>query len=312
MIQNLIHTVQITKEKGYQFKIIQYKKALKSFQTLNDNVIITYNHVEEHLKTKSNLKNPKKILQKVKIFIETGKLDEIQAITDNQKAIHILTAVHGIGIIKAKKLFEQNKIKTIKQLKNEGTNLLTDQQKISLKYTPNNGVIPKIPRPEILVLEKLLLSKFKKDITFDIAGSFRRGAQESGDIDILFTSKRNNKSSSKMITKFKDVVDYLVKNNILLDSLSSGPTKWMGYGKIDKIPRRIDLMFTSPEKYPFAILYFTGSKEFNKNMRYVAKELGYTLNEHGLTPNPGIKFENEKDIFKFLKLDYVEPINRNT
>ena len=31
--------------------------------------------------------------------------------------------------------------------------------------------------------------------------------------------------------------------------------------------RRIDIMYTSPEEYPFAVLYFTGSAEFNVKMR---------------------------------------------
>ena len=39
----------------------------------------------------------------------------------------------------------------------------------------------------------------------------------------------------------------------------------------------------TPEEFPFAILYFTGSKTFNTIMRARALELGYSMNEHGFT-----------------------------
>ena len=46
----------------------------------------------------------------------------------------------------------------------------------------------------------------------------------------------------------------------------------MGLGKINISPcyRRIDIMYTKPEEYPFAILYFTGSGDFNVKMREYA------------------------------------------
>ena len=53
-------------------------------------------------------------------------------------------------------------------------------------------------------------------------------------------------------------------------------------------------------------------------MRQVAKSLGYKLNEYGLfkekkdgtySVNP-VKVKTEKDIFKKLKLDYIEPHER--
>ena len=83
--------------------------------------------------------------------------------------------------------------------------------------------------------------------------------------------------------------------------------------------RRIDIMFTSTNEYPFAILYFTGSKEFNTKMRQEALNQGYSMNEYSLTcveeGSQDNKLENasflqEKDIFDFLQIDYVEPSKR--
>ena len=66
--------------------------------------------------------------------------------------------------------------------------------------------------------------------------------------------------------------------------LGYGSKKYFGICKYGKngINRRIDIMYTSPQEYPFAILYFTGSSNFNKKMREHALELGYSMNEHGM------------------------------
>ena len=68
---------------------------------------------------------------------------------------------------------------------------------------------------------------------------------------------------------------------------------------------------------PAAMLYFTGSGEFNKNMRKFALKKGYTINEYGiykLTANKDkgeqMKTYSEEDIFKVLGLDYIEPKDR--
>ena len=74
-------------------------------------------------------------------------------------------------------------------------------------------------------------------------------------------------------------------------------------------------MYTKPEEYPFAVLYFTGSKEFNVKMRADLLERGMTLNEHSLkyteTKKPvNHKFVSEEDIFSYLGMEYVHPCDR--
>ena len=98
-------------------------------------------------------------------------------------------------------------------------------------------------------------------------------------------------------------------------------------GKASKVGRdgpgrRIDIMYTKPGEYPFAILNFTGSKDFNQMMRKVANERGYSLNEYNIEEygdDPKVKtvidpeqvsIKTEKDIFDFLEMGYVEPWQR--
>lgn len=63
-----------------------------------------------------------------------------------------------------------------------------------------------------------------------ICGSYRRGKEESGDIDVLlthptYTSKE--KESKKKISLLKDVVECLEKKKLITDTISLGPTKFM-------------------------------------------------------------------------------------
>ena len=83
------------------------------------------------------------------------------------------------------------------------------------------------------------------------------------------------------------------------------------------ISRRLDLLVIPAEQFPCALLYFTGSGDFNVAFRKHALKLGYTLNEHemkltGKIPDakPVPKFKFEADIFTFLGLEYKEPQER--
>ena len=79
--------------------------------------------------------------------------------------------------------------------------------------------------------------------------------------------------------------------------------------------RRIDIMYTKPEEYPFAIFYFTGSSEFNQRVRKEILDRGMTINEYSLKDNETKKkvnhtFLKEKDIFDYLGYEYVRPEDR--
>jgi len=95
----------------------------------------------------------------------------------------------------------------------------------------------------------------------------------------------------------------------------------MGASKLPRhrTVRRLDIVYVPPEEYAFALLYFTGSQEFNIRMRKIALDKGYSLSEHGLKIMKGKEkgafyrgheFRTEKDVFTFLEMDYVAPEKR--
>ena len=80
------------------------------------------------------------------------------------------------------------------------------------------------------------------------------------------------------------IIDKLKQENYIKSSLALGEKKYMGIVKLKRKrhARRMDILITSQEEYPFAILYFTGSQELNILMRKDAIERGLRLNEYSL------------------------------
>lgn len=134
----------------------------------------------------------------------------------------------------------------------------------------------------------------KYSLQAELVGSYRRHLESLNDVDILATQY-------KTINPADDVKIIRSGNNYI---------KFMYHFGNEWYP--VDVFFTEPERYPFALLHFTGSKEFNIHMSVHAIKLGYKLTVHGLYKGgklvSGIK--TEKDIFKKLGLSYLDPTQR--
>ena len=289
------------------FKINSFKKTIEIIKNL-----------DFEIKDISELKTIKGIgkgtLDRIKEILDNGFLKEVKSKKENpiekekedktKEEFDKLLTVTGIGPSKAKKLLEEN-ITLEKLLNNPNKYILdnlTHHQIVGLKYYYD--IMKRIDSSIIQKIEKYL-KKF--DFDFNICGSFRRGKEDSGDIDVLI--KKSKKNSS-----LKDIINLLVKDKFLVDHLTEcGETKYMGICKISNYhSMRIDIRLVSNDSYPFALLYFTGSKKTNTFMRNTAIKEGYKLNEYGLfdKENNSIPLKSEKDIFTFLQLPYLEPNKR--
>jgi DNA ligase (NAD+) len=249
------------------------------------------------------------ILSKLDEYVKTGKIETIER--ERKNPIHVLTNVYGIGPKKANELIEQG-ISTIQDL-NLNKHLLNDVQRIGLQYY--DEILSPIPREEIdeykAILNQLVSNKKTK---FEIVGSYRRCKMQSGDIDIIITNEDNNREA------FDKLLDDLIERQIIIEVLSRGKTKSLTIARLNsKTPRRIDFLYSPPNEYAFAVLYFTGSKTFNMVMRQRALDMGYTLNEHGIFHMVnGIKgdkvttqsFPDERSIFSLLNMEYKSPETR--
>ena len=136
------------------------------------------------------------------------------------------------------------------------------------------------------------------------------------DVDFIIIHHDYKTADTKMDVNYLDiVVTRLIKKNFIIDSLTKSDvkTKYMGIFKWKgSRPRRIDIRMFALESYYSALLYFTGSKDFNRQMRLNAIAHDYTLNEYGLfdEKNKLIKVNSEKDLFDILGMEYVDPSKR--
>jgi len=295
-------------KQGEPFRARAYQKAQETIMSYPNDILSP-----NDLKGKPGIGET--IMDKLNEYVQTGTLKILEREKNNP--VNILAEVYGIGPKKAKDLVDQG-ITSIAQLR-ENQGLLNDIQKVGLQYYED--ILKRIPRSEIEDYKAIFEKAFPNqgspspkgtDDKMEIVGSYRRGAQSSGDIDVIITS-----NSPRVFTTF---VDNLIKEKIILYVLSRGPTKCLVVAKIPSSDsaRRVDFLYTNPEEFPFAILYFTGSKIFNTVMRHIALEKGYTMNEHGIYKMEAKKkgekvqrtFTSEKDIFDFLGLEYKSPIER--
>src|ERR1017187_4542308 len=133
------------------------------------------------------------------------------------------------------------------------------------------------------------------------AGSLRRFKEVIGDIDLLASSK-----------KPAHVIEFFVSQPGILKVTAKGETK---ASVILEGGIQCDLRVVSDREFPFALAYFTGSKEHNIVMRQRAIQRGLRLNEYGLfkskeetrDPKLLVPCKSEEEIFEKLELPCIEP-----
>ena len=294
-------------KQGEPFKAKAYNSAKEAIDKFPPKI-----HSIVQLKDVPNI--GKSCLQVIDEFLNTGK---VQVLEDNKNnPINLFADIYGVGPKKAKELVEQHKITTLLELREKQTEVLNKVQQVGLKYYED--ILQRIPRAEIDHYSKLFekVANTQTGLSFEIVGSYRRGAQDSGDIDVILTAPKE--------ANYIAFIELLIKSKIIIEVLSRGKSKCLVISRLpnkDNIARRVDFLFCSKEEYPFSLLYFTGSKLFNTNMRAHALTKGYSMNEHGFTltslknATPLVSsnsFLTEQDIFAFLNLEYILPIERNS
>ena len=133
----------------------------------------------------------------------------------------------------------------------------------------------------------------------EAAGSVRRGKETVHDLDFIVSTKKPS-----------DVMSFFVNRDAVQSVIIHGGTKSSVY--LDR-GLQCDLRAVSSAEFPFALNYFTGSKEHNVAIRGRARDRGYTLNEYRLAPIEGRdaaklnSIHTEPDLYRALDLDYVDP-----
>lgn len=252
----------------------------------------------------------KGIAARIDEFLNTGKLKELEGFKTTGDTSELQT-VFGIGPSQARKLLDDG-ISTVAQFRlavTSGHLKVSDPIMKGLLY--HRDLQTRIPRNEMDFYKSILQrikSNLGKAVKLDLLGSYRRKSLDCGDLDVLVTSKSD---PTRLLNSF---LAELEKRRMLVAHLGEGETKFTGiilHAKFG-IARRIDVRYVPYESYPTALMYFTGSKDFNVMMRRQAIALGLKLSEYSLATLDGttVHVETERDIFTALNVPYVKPEHR--
>ncbi|MCP8322735.1 MAG: DNA polymerase/3'-5' exonuclease PolX [Candidatus Methylarchaceae archaeon HK02M2] len=289
--------------KDVEFKPRAYRKAAISVKSLSKDI----EEVKEEGKLKELPGVGENIAKKIEELIDTGSLKYYE---DLKKEFPIdfesLLAVEGLGPKTIKILYKKLSIKNLDDLERAakkhkirelgGLGKKTEEKilaniKFARKKKERNLLGYIIPISENLRNE-LNKSKFVDKV--EITGSIRRKKETIRDIDILVITKKPEK-----------IMDFFTSYDGVIRVVAKGKSK-----STVKLKEGIqsDLRVIERKSFGAALMYFTGSKEFNVEMRRVAIKKGLKLNEYGLFKDGKQKVgKTEEEIFQRLGMTYIEP-----
>lgn len=292
------------------FRCNAYRNAARAVQQLDGDI--------KALSTKGELESirgiGKAIAEKIGVMVSSGSLpylDELKA--EIPAGLLTLLKIPGLGPKKAKALFDTLQIDSLDKLKaacEKGQVAALkgfgekSQAKIMEGLAFADTVGNRVRFDQAFPLATALLEQIKGMpgvIRAELCGSIRRRRETTKDIDILASAK-----------DAKPIMDAFVKLPEVIQVVGHGETKssitaaWTHEGS--KIVLNADLRVVPDESFPFALHYFTGSKQHNIRMRQRAIDRGLSLNEYALSGGKKqIACKEEKDVFDSLEIHFVPP-----
>ncbi len=293
------------------FKIRAYTNAARSLETWGGNLDLTD---EEALGKIPGI--GKAIAAKIKELAETGASkfhDDLRA--EFPADILELFSLPGLGAKKIKALYEQLNISSIAQLQQAcesgAVSQLagfgkTTQEKLCRAIADRTKHAGSFQLGTIAKEAEKLLSDLRgleDALQVEIAGSYRRRKEIVRDLDFIVATSQPDAITTAFL-----------QHPLVESTIAQGPTKTSVRLRSGV---QCDLRVVAPAEFPFALNYFTGSKEHNIVMRNRALQRGWTLNEYRLaivespakknTPEPIPPVRDEPELYRALGLDFIAP-----
>jgi len=285
------------------FRIRAYEKAAYNIESLGEDLETLAK--EDKLTKISGIGED--LASKIKEILDTGTLKYYEELKSQTPAgLLKMMEIPALGPKTIKKIYDKLKIDTIEKLEEAAKkHLLSNIEGIREKTEENilRGIelikkgLERTPLYNALLIANRFLEELKKlkEVEkIEVAGSLRRKKETIRDIDILIVSKKPSVVMERFVSL--DSVDKI---------LAQGSTK---SSIISKENIQVDLRVIEDKSFGSALMYFTGSKEFNIKIRQLAIKNNLKISEYGVFKNEKwIAGRNEEEIFSILGLSYIEP-----
>jgi len=290
------------------FRIRAYERAALNIESIPEDL-------EVILKEKRLTDIPgigKDLASKIEEIIKTGTLAHYKALKRKiPSGLLQMIEIPGLGPRTVKVIYEKLKIDTIEKLQRAAqSGRLRQLEGIKEKTEENilRGIelIKKGKERTPLYFSLNIANSFigelrrmKEVKKIEAAGSLRRRKDTVRDIDILVTSSSPSK-----------VMDRFTKLSYVKEILAKGETKSSVISKENDM--QVDLRVVEDASFGSALMYFTGSKQFNIKFRQLAVKNGLKVNEYGVFSSgkksqKRIAGTTEEEIFKLMKMQYIPP-----
>ena len=270
------------------FRLRAYRNAAKSIREMSDSV---ESLVREQFDLTTIEGIGKAVSEKCQQLVETGKLKQLEELLEEvPKSVLDLLRIPKLGPKKAAVIFNELGIATLEELKSaceegklrdlSGFGAKTEKailEGIEIAAAANER-IRWSDADKIATRLREHLNQCKAVHRLEFAGSYRRGKETVGDLDILVDA-----------SDAAAVMDHFAAFQELSSTIGRGPTK-MSVRLENSF--QVDLRVVPQESFGAALQYFTGSKEHNVVIRSLAKQNGMKINEWGL-----FKINGEKETY---------------
>ncbi len=291
------------------FKVRAYANAVRALETLGEPLETLV--AEDRLEAVDGI--GKAIAEKIATLVQTGRLPQYDALRESfPPDILLLFELQGLGAKKIKAVYDALRISSLSAMeracrdgriaglpgfgektaanilaaiehrkKNSGSFLLGDVAAIAQRLLDDLR-----SHPEVLHAE--------------IAGSYRRAKEIVHDLDLIVATR-----------EAQLVSEDFAAHELVERVLAAGATKT---SVVLRNGLQCDLRVVTAAEFPFAIQYFTGSKEHNVRLRSRALERGWSLNEYRFSVAEGRKLveplpevQEEGGIYRALGLRFIPP-----
>ncbi|KAF2365000.1 DNA polymerase beta palm domain [Trinorchestia longiramus] len=351
--EELQKLLQVYQAKNDTWRVAGYQKAIAAIHS-HPTKITSYEEARQIRGV------GEKLAAKVAEIAASGRLRKVEEVCGSEETavITLFLGVWGAGPATAHAWYAQG-LRSLDDVRNKAS--LTRHQRVGLQHY--HDLNDRIPRQEVAQIHdfvrtriqtlawllvpvrergaveilklcghpvflrvKMCCDEVRSGIMTEVCGSYRRGRPSCGDVDVLITHPDGHSHAGV----FTALLDNMRRKGFLTDDLvTQEDGKQQKYLGVCKLPaplskyRRLDIIVVPYAEFAPALLYFTGSSQFNRSMRLLATKMGMSLSEHGLHTNVvrkgSEKLTNgyllatptEESIFQHLGLPYRAPRERD-